>query len=123
MFYVIAIPGEFSSRIVILSRLCSRVASSCVVVPQLSSLIVDQYNQDGTYFRYVRDCKDVLKLTQTLSSIVLTSRQELANVLAQYQAYNNLYMVDRETAIKVSVTSPVHTHFPLFCQRQKCMFI
>ena len=112
MFYVIAIPREFGSGIVLLTRLCS-VAFSCVVVPPFSSPIVDQYNQDGTYFRYVRDCKDVLKLTQMLSSIVLTSRQELANVLAQYQAYNNLYMVDRETAIKVGVTSLVNAHFPL----------
>nr|WAW84834.1 axonemal dynein heavy chain A [Halisarca dujardinii] len=74
----------------------SETASTGIIVPTS----VDNTSQDGTYLRYVHDGKDLLKLSQMLSSIVLTSRQELGNVLTQYHSYNHLYMVDRDTAIK-----------------------
>ena len=41
------------------------------------------------------------KLVQTLSTVVLTSRQDLTAVLAQYQPYQDLYTVNRDTAIQV----------------------
>ena len=56
---------------------------------------------DGTYHHYVHDCKDVQKLMQTLSSVVLTSRQDLSAILTQYQPYQDLYMVNRDVAIQV----------------------
>ena len=56
---------------------------------------------DGTYHYYVRDCKEVHKLAQTLSTVVLTSRQDLTAVLTQYQPYQDLYTVNRDAAIQV----------------------
>ena len=64
---------------------------------------------DGTFYRYVRDCKEVHKLYQTLSSVVLTSRQELNGVLTQYQTFQNLYTVDRDITIKVNHTQAYYT--------------
>ena len=76
---------------------CTR---DCVGVPHCADPHAP-HTLDGTYHHYMHDCKDVQKLVQTLSSVVLTSRQDLSAILAQYQPYQDLYTVNRDVAIQV----------------------
>ena len=77
----------------------SRVERPDLVAANLTDLLVGGKDHSNSYYKYVSENKDVMKLLSLLSTAVNSSKQTYAEALEKFNRYGELWQADIESTV------------------------